>query len=111
MNEPITSSKTSLVRNLMSKISGTGKIRMPPNSFLFKFNVWYRFAWQHRGSPHVHGLLWLHGAPDIEQHSHENSAANEVIVEYFDQLISAMHPTKRLPPSILKSVSATLLTS
>ena len=25
-----------------------------------------RFEWQHRGSPHVHGLAWLPGAPDVQ---------------------------------------------
>ena len=26
-----------------------------------------RFEWQHHGSPHVHGLAWLSGAPNMEQ--------------------------------------------
>ena len=25
-----------------------------------------RFEWQHRGSPHVHGLAWLPGAPNVQ---------------------------------------------
>ena len=25
------------------------------------------FEWQHHGSPHVHDLAWLSGAPDVEQ--------------------------------------------
>ena len=29
-------------------------------------DYWLRFEWQHRGSPHVHGLAWLQCAPDIE---------------------------------------------
>jgi len=26
-------------------------------------DFWLCFEWQHRGSPHVHGLAWLHNAP------------------------------------------------
>ena len=29
-------------------------------------DYWMRFEWQHRGSPHVHGLAWLPQAPDVE---------------------------------------------
>ena len=33
------------------------------------FNVsdyWYRYEWQHRGSCHLHGILWLSDAPNVE---------------------------------------------
>ncbi len=30
-------------------------------------HYWLRFEWQHRGSPHVHGLAWLPSAPDAEK--------------------------------------------
>ena len=30
-------------------------------------DYWMRFEWQHRGSPHVHGVAWLPNAPDVEQ--------------------------------------------
>ena len=30
-------------------------------------DYWLRFEWQHRGSPHVHGLAWLPDTPDVEQ--------------------------------------------
>src|SRR5947199_43293 len=26
---------------------------------------WFQFEWQFRGSGHVHGFLWLDGAPDV----------------------------------------------
>lgn len=29
-------------------------------------NYWYRYEWQHRGSAHVHGFLWLENAPDMD---------------------------------------------
>ena len=30
-------------------------------------DYWFRLEWQHRGSPHVHGLVWLQDAPNVEQ--------------------------------------------
>ena len=30
-------------------------------------DYWFRFEWQHRGSPYVHGLAWLPDAPDVQQ--------------------------------------------
>ena len=32
-----------------------------PYNFLF-----YRYEWKHRGSTHIHGFLWLDGAPNME---------------------------------------------
>lgn len=38
------------------------------NGFMLPFlnvrDYWYRYKWQHRGSPHLHGLLRLERAPD-----------------------------------------------
>lgn len=28
-------------------------------------DFWRRYEWQHRGSPHIHMLLWLPNAPDV----------------------------------------------
>ena len=28
-------------------------------------DYWMRFEWQHRGSPHVHGVAWLESAPNV----------------------------------------------
>ena len=30
-------------------------------------DYWMRFEYQHRGSPHVHGVAWLEDAPDIKK--------------------------------------------
>ena len=30
-------------------------------------DYWFRFEWQHRGSPHIHGLAWLPDAPDVQR--------------------------------------------
>ena len=57
---------------------------------------WLRFEWQHRGSPHVHGLAWLPNAPDVEQllSSPENVPAplKEEITKYADGLVSTINP-------------------
>ncbi len=60
-------------------------------------DYWFRFEWQHRGSPHVHGVAWLHNAPDIEKLlSSDDSAelldAAERITAYADGLVSTMNP-------------------
>lgn len=58
------------------------------------FNVqdyWYRFEWQARGSAHVHGLIWCHDAPCInEKDMTQNQIDN--IVEYFDSKCLALNP-------------------
>lgn len=28
-------------------------------------DYWFHFEWQHRGSPHMHGLAWLNNAPNV----------------------------------------------
>lgn len=28
-------------------------------------DFWWRYKFQHRGNVHLHGLLWLNGAPDV----------------------------------------------
>ena len=58
-------------------------------------DYWLRFEWQHRGSPHVHGLAWLPNAPGVEQllSSSDNlEAAKKEITEYADSLISTYNP-------------------
>lgn len=60
-------------------------------------DYWFRFEWQHRGSPHVHGVAWLQNAPDIEKllssdDSSELFDAAENITAYIDGLVSTMNP-------------------
>ena len=56
-------------------------------------DYWFRFEWQHRGSPHVHGVAWVEGAPDAEQvlASTDNNAKQQ-FVEYMDKVVSTMNP-------------------
>lgn len=67
-----------------------------------KFKVkdfWYRFEWQHRGSPHIHGVLWIDGAPNLDSIDNMNEMEIQNVISYFDGLISAWNPNKDLSPS------------
>ena len=60
-------------------------------------DYWLRFEWQHRGSPHVHGLAWLPNAPDVERllstsDETELQEAKDEIIRYADGLISTCNP-------------------
>lgn len=49
-------------------------------------DYWLRFEWQHRGSPHVHGVAWLPDASDVER----VLASQEV--NYVDKIITTTNP-------------------
>ena len=52
-----------------------------------------RFEWQHRGSPHAHGLAWLPDTPDVEQLLHSDcDSLKEDIIKQADQLVSTVNP-------------------
>ena len=56
-------------------------------------DYWLRFEWQHRGSPHVHGLAWLPGTPEVEQLLDDSSETlKEQIIKHTDQLVSTVNP-------------------
>ena len=60
-------------------------------------DYWFRFEWQHRGSPHVHGLAWLQNAPDAEKllscdESSQFLDVVEHVISYVDQIVSTMNP-------------------
>ena len=56
-------------------------------------DYWLRFEWQHRGSPHVHGLAWLPGTPDVEPLCEvSDDTLKEEIVKHADHLVSTINP-------------------
>ena len=58
-------------------------------------DYWLCFEWQHRGSPHVHGLAWLPNAPDVEQILTDPTvpeADRQQAVHFIDSLISTTNP-------------------
>ncbi|XP_034245752.1 uncharacterized protein LOC117647887 [Thrips palmi] len=57
-----------------------------------KFNVkdfWYRFEYQHRGSIHLHGLLWLSDSPSIDNVTVDKQ---KEVIDYFNSIISCNNP-------------------
>jgi len=73
--------------------------------FLTKFfsitDFWYRFEWQFRGSPHIHGLLWLNDAPDCCDIDAMGEGQKASIVRYFDRLVSAwLNQRYVIPPQV-----------
>ena len=58
-------------------------------------DYWMRFEWQHRGSPHVHGVAWLPKAPDVKQllESTDNiKSVKEVINQYTNKVVTTINP-------------------
>lgn len=41
-------------------------------------DFWVRYEWQWRGSPHMHGLLWLNDAPKFEEASLNNETMGQI---------------------------------
>ena len=58
-------------------------------------DYWMRFEWQHRGSPHVHGLAWLPNAPNVEQllsSADTFDTVKEELIQHADKIVSTVNP-------------------
>ena len=58
-------------------------------------DYWLRFEYQHRGSPHVHGVAWLEGAPDVEKvmsSAVEDPSSLENLIKYIDRTVTTINP-------------------
>ena len=59
-------------------------------------DYWFRFEWQHRDSPHVHGLACLPDAPDMNQvlatSEEYSAAAKKALIQYVDKIINTTNP-------------------
>ncbi|XP_054264681.1 uncharacterized protein LOC128999172 [Macrosteles quadrilineatus] len=55
-------------------------------------DFWWRFEYQHRGSPHVHAVLWLENAPDVR--TFDTASIDDLAVHkaYYDTIVSAYNP-------------------
>ena len=60
---------------------------------------WFRFEWQHRGSSHVHGLIWLEGAPSVDDLDLENIVSIRANLDFWRSRVSANDPGPDLPPA------------
>lgn len=52
----------------------------------------YRYEWQHHGTAHVHGFLWLQNAPDMEKLDWEDNLEVERAQIFFDKYVIAWNP-------------------
>jgi hypothetical protein len=70
-----------------------------------KFKIkdyWWRYEWQHRGSSHIHGFLWLEDAPDVDKLDLKNKPEDvATFVNYWDPIISAVNPDQHCPPAVV----------
>lgn len=62
-------------------------------------DFWYRFEWQWRGSPHVHGVLWLKNGPKFENLDSITEQQLEHITRFCGRLARAWNPNKNQPMS------------
>ena len=60
-------------------------LKSPFSPFGCLQNFFYRVEFQHRGSPHIHGLLWIKNAPHYEKNT------DTEIINYIDSVISCSH--------------------
>ena len=56
-------------------------------------DYWLRFEYQHRGSPHVHGIAWLQDAPDVQNVLvTDDLSMQEQLIRYIDNKVSTINP-------------------
>ncbi|RGB36292.1 hypothetical protein C1646_814122 [Rhizophagus diaphanus] len=61
-------------------------------------DYWYRFKWQHRGSPHVHGIGKRKDSPSIDwKKMKEDEDMMNNVVRYLDSLITTKNPDRDAP--------------
>jgi ATP-dependent DNA helicase PIF1 len=60
---------------------------------------WWRFEWQHRGSSHIHGFLWLRNAPSVEGLKLDDDQSVRQFVAFWDHLVSTWNPKPTHPPA------------
>ncbi|XP_034567817.1 uncharacterized protein LOC117832690 isoform X2 [Notolabrus celidotus] len=63
------------------------------------YDFFWRLEFQHRGSPHIHGLLWVDGAPVFEKDS------DKTVCDFVSKYISARLPDPDKQPDLFKKVT------
>ena len=51
-----------------------------------------RYEWEHRGSTHIHGFIWLENAPIVDNLDWEDAPAVAATKTYFDNFLTAWNP-------------------
>ena len=54
--------------------------------------IYFIYEWQHRGSMHIRGFLWLEGAPDMEILDCSNSSDVHLAKIFFNKYVIAWNP-------------------
>ncbi|XP_038135176.1 uncharacterized protein LOC119779572 [Cyprinodon tularosa] len=62
-------------------------------------DFFHRVEFQHRGSPHIHGLVWVEGAPELEK------SADQTVCDFVDKYISAQLPDPDTQPELYQKVN------
>ena len=65
-------------------------------------DYWMRYEWQHRGSPHVHGIAWFAGAPDVAKvlaSTEDRDEQMQQLLRYVDKTVSTINPAVQLDGS------------
>lgn len=64
-------------------------------------DYWFWFEFQHRGSCHLHGLLWISDAPDFR--TFDNATDQEILMakNYYNGFVSAWNPSALTPALVL----------
>lgn len=69
-------------------------------------DYWMRYEWQHRGSPHVHGIAWFAGAPDVAKvlsSTEDRDEQMQELLRYVDKTVSMINPAVQLNGSDIES--------
>lgn len=63
-------------------------------------NYWFRYESQHRGSCHVHGMIWLFHASNPKNFDAFSAGQICNSKHYYDYLVSAFNPSSSVPPAL-----------
>ena len=47
------------------------------------------YEWKHRGSTHIHGFLWLEGAPNMDTLAWSNPSNVHAAKTFFDKYVTS----------------------
>jgi hypothetical protein len=59
-------------------------------------DFWYRYEWQHRGSGHVHGFLWLENAPNVDELNLNDPDVQQLLCDFHDTYTCTNNPAPGL---------------
>ena len=62
---------------------------------------WIRFEWQHRGSSHVHGLIWMKGAPSPDELDMNDRGSVANFLNFWASRVTAINPGLQVQPSAI----------